>query len=69
MKIKTIGIISKTVGDAVPVPDEHVEAAGVALENVAGLTPDTVNGLTFLRSLPAAPAAGGKPAKSRRKAA
>lgn len=30
---------------------------GVALENVAGLTPDTINGLTFLRSpLPALPA-------------
>ena len=28
----------------------RVSAEGVALENVAGLTPDTVEGLTFLRS-------------------
>lgn len=35
----------------------RVNADGVALENVAGLAPDTINGLTFLRrplaSLPA----------------
>jgi len=28
----------------------RVGADGVVLENVAGLTPDTINGLTFLRS-------------------
>ena len=40
----------------------------VILENVAGLTPDTINGLTFLRSpQPAAPEK--KAARSRRKAA
>lgn len=28
----------------------HVDGDGVTLENVAGLTPETINGLTFLRS-------------------
>jgi hypothetical protein len=52
-------------------------AEGVALENVAGLTPDTINGLTFLRSpLPRRRAAGEavqpdakKPPRTRGKAA
>jgi hypothetical protein len=39
----------------------RVGPEGVALENVAGLTPDTINGLTFLRS-PLAPASGGRKA-------
>ncbi len=46
----------------------RVGSEEVILENVAGLTPDTINGLTFLRSpQPAAPAK--KAARSRRKAA
>lgn len=44
-------------------------AAGIVLENVAGLTPDTVNGLTFLRSPLALPVKGRKAARSRGKAA
>lgn len=54
-----------------------VGESDVALQNVAGLTPDTINGLTFLRSpLPvegASPRKGStetrKPTRSRRKAA
>ncbi|HIP80226.1 MAG TPA: hypothetical protein EYH07_17435 [Kiloniellaceae bacterium] len=54
-----------------------VETDRVVLENVAGLTPDTINGLTFLRSA-LAPKAGAakpeaddakKPARRTRKAA
>ena len=37
-----------------------VDGKGVVLENVAGLTPDTINGLTFLRS-----ALSSKPKQSR----
>ena len=40
---------------------ERVDAEGCSLTNVANLTPETVNGLTFLRS-------SLKPAGSRRKA-
>ena len=37
----------------------RVGPEGVVLENVAGLTPDTINGLTFLRS-PRVPLPAGK---------
>ena len=37
----------------------RVGPEGVVLENVAGLTPDTINGLTFLRS-PRAPLPAGQ---------
>jgi hypothetical protein len=37
----------------------RVGPEGIGLENVAGLTPDTINGLTFLRS-PLAPLPVGK---------
>ena len=49
----------------------RVDAGGVVLENVAGLTPDTINGLTFLRAPRPAPGAAGskKTARPRRKAA
>ncbi|GAB4391003.1 MAG: hypothetical protein Tsb0032_00360 [Kiloniellaceae bacterium] len=46
-----------------------VGAEDVALENVAGLTPDTINGLTFLRSPAAAAPMPWKPARGRRKVA
>ena len=41
----------------------------VGLENVAGLTPDTVNGLTFLRCPRVRPGGGKKPLRSRHNAA
>jgi len=47
----------------------QVGPEGVTLENVAGLTPDTINGLTFLRSPLATKAGAKKPARSRSKAA
>lgn len=55
----------------------RVESEAVVLQNVAGLTPDTINGLTFLRSALAAKprrsakasAADKKPVRKDRKAA
>ena len=47
----------------------RVEPEGVGLENVAGLTPDTINGLTFLRSPRTQQAAQKKAVRSRSNAA
>lgn len=55
----------------------RVEAGAVVLQNVAGLTPDTINGLTFLRSALAVspkravktPDSETKPVRKNRKAA
>lgn len=45
----------------------RISGEEVVLENVAGLTPDTINGLTFLRGPQAVPAK--RSARGRRKAA
>ena len=47
----------------------RVEPEGVSLENVAGLAPDTVNGLAFLRSPLPMPFQGRKTSRARSKAA
>lgn len=47
----------------------RVGPEGVILENVAGLSPDTIEGLTFLRSPVSWNAAKAKTARSRRTAA